>query len=79
MFQSTFPVTLGILLTEWRFHSLAMGDCALLSAGIALFSGALVLVTVRMGKGGVMAPWALAVGIVWWLVFAGYVVATKIA
>jgi cation:H+ antiporter len=77
VFQATFPVTLGILLTDWHFRSLETGDCAVLSAGIALFSGLLVLATVRLGKGGTMAPWALAIGLVWWLAFSGYVVATR--
>jgi cation:H+ antiporter len=76
VFQSTFPVTLGILLTDWHFGSLATGNIALLSAGFALFSGALVLATVRLGKGGTMSPWALGIGLVWWLVFVGYVVAS---
>jgi len=80
VFQSTFPVTLGILLTEWRFSDMEMGDCALLSAGIALFSALLVIATAGRGRGGngTMAPWALAVGILWWFVFAAYVVVTKI-
>jgi cation:H+ antiporter len=78
VFQSTFPVTLGILLTEWHFASLATGDVALLSAGIALFSGAIVLATVRGGRSGTMAPWSLAVGIVWWLAFVGYVLAKHV-
>ncbi len=78
VFQSTFPVTLGILLTDWHFGSLATGDCALLSAGIGLFSGLLVLVAARAGKGATMAPWTLAVGLLWWLAFVGYVVATHI-
>jgi cation:H+ antiporter len=74
VFQSTFPVTLGILLTDWHFGSLHAGDCALLSAAIALFSGMLVLITVRRGRGQTMVPWALAIGLVWWLAFVGYVV-----
>lgn len=80
VFQSTFPVTLGILLTEWRFSGTETGDCALLSAAIALFSALLVIVTAGRGRGGdgTMAPWALAAGVVWWFVFAAYVVLTKI-
>ena len=73
VFQSTIPVTLGMLLTEWHFRASDTGSAALLSAGIALFSGAIVLATVRGGRSETMAPWALAVGIVWWLAFAGYV------
>ncbi len=78
VFQSTFPVTLGILLTDWHFQSLVTGDCALLSAGIALFSALIVLAAVGVGKTPTMAPWPLAAGLLWWLVFAGYVVATRI-
>ena len=78
VFQSTFPVTLGILLTDWHFRNLATGDCALLSAAIALVSGLVVLVTVRGGRARTMAPWALAIGLVWWLLFAGFVVVTRI-
>jgi len=77
VFQSTFPVTLGILLTDWSFGSMTTGDCALLSAGIALFSALLVIVASRRGK-STMPPWILATGLLWWLVFAGYVVVTRI-
>jgi cation:H+ antiporter len=76
VFQSTFPVMIGMLLTRWHFGELAAGGAALLSAGIALVSAAIVLVWVRLTKGETMGPWPLAVGLVWWLVFVGYVVAT---
>ena len=78
VFQATFPVTLGMLLTSWQFRGAVSGDTALLSAGIALASAGVVLITVRIGRGETMAPWALAMGGLWWLVFAGYVVATRI-
>ncbi|MBN1461369.1 MAG: sodium:calcium antiporter, partial [Armatimonadetes bacterium] len=80
VFQSTFPVTLGILLTDWSFGSMTTGDCALLSAGIALFSALLVIVATRRGKvpQATMPPWILAAGLLWWLVFVGYVVVTRI-
>jgi cation:H+ antiporter len=80
VFQSTFPVTLGMFLTDWSFRGTETGDCALLSAGIALFSALLVIAVARQGKvpKATMPPWALAVGLVWWLMFAGYVVVTRI-
>jgi cation:H+ antiporter len=76
VFQSTFPVTLGILLTDWHFQGMAGGNAVMLSAAIALASAALVLVTVRLGKAETVSPWPLAVGLVWWLVFLGYVVSS---
>ena len=75
VFQSTFPVTLGMLLTPWHFRSMVAGDAALVSAAIALVSATVVLVAVKAGKGETVAPWPLAVGVLWWLVFVGYVVA----
>ena len=75
VFQSTFPVTLGMLLTPWHFRSMVAGDAALVSAAIALASATVVLVAVKAGKGETVAPWPLAVGVLWWLVFVGYVVA----
>ena len=78
VFQSTFPVTLGILLTDWHFGTMPMGDSALLSAGIALFSGIVVLATVKGGRAPTMSVWPLAAGIGWWLVFFCYVMVTRI-
>jgi cation:H+ antiporter len=76
VFQATVPVTLGILLTEWLFGGMSHGDAALVSAAIALVSAAVVLGTVRCGRAKTMAPWALAMGIVGWVAFVGYVAAT---
>ncbi len=78
VFQSTFPVTLGILLTPWHFGVTVVGTCALLSAAIALVSALTLLVTVRSGRSDTMGPWALGVGIVWWLLFIAFVMATVI-
>ncbi len=78
VFQSTFPVTLGMLLTDWHFRTMPMGDSALLSAGIALVSGLVVLATVKKGDAPTMSVWPLALGIGWWLVFFIYVMATRI-
>ncbi len=77
VFQATFPVTVGILLTPWHFRALPTGDAALLSAGIALASGLLVLVRVRSGRSQTMAPWPLAAGLLGWLLFVGYVFVTR--
>ena len=76
VFQSTFPVTLGILLTPWQFGLSSVGAAALLSAAISLVSALTLLVTVRSGRSETMGPWALGVGIVWWLLFIGFIVAT---
>ena len=78
VFQSTFPVTLGILLTSWRFGLDTVGACALLSAMIALVSALTLLATVRSGRSDTMGPWALGVGIIWWLFFIWFVVATVV-
>jgi cation:H+ antiporter len=77
VFQATFPVTVGMLLTPWHFRSLVGGGAALLSAGIALVSATVVLAWVRLGRGDTVHPWPLAAGVLWWLVFVGYVVATQ--
>ena len=77
VFQATFPVTVGILLTPWHFRALSTGNAALLSAGIALASGLLVLVRVRLGRSQTMAPWPLALGLIGWLLFVGYVFVTR--
>jgi cation:H+ antiporter len=77
VFQSTFPVTIGMLLTRWHFGELVAGGAALLSAGIALVSAAIVLTAVRLAKNKTMSPWPLAAGLVWWLVFVGYVITMR--
>jgi cation:H+ antiporter len=76
VFQSTFPVTLGMLLTEWS--SASLGGAALLSAGIALASGLLVLGVVKSGRGPTMSAAPLALGLIGWLVFVAYVMVTQI-
>jgi len=77
VFQATFPVTVGILLTPWHFAATPTGDAALLSVGIALLSAAVVLVTVRLGRSETLSPWSLAAGLLGWLLFVGYVAATR--
>jgi cation:H+ antiporter len=74
VFQATFPVTLGILLTPWHFSGHPAGGAALLSAGIAMMSALIVLVTVRLTRGETVGPWALAAGLIWWVLFVLYIV-----
>ncbi len=72
VFQSTFPVTLGMLLTRWHFGDSHVGAAALLSAAIALGSAFILLAWIRISRSDVIAPWPLAAGIVWWLAFVAY-------
>jgi cation:H+ antiporter len=78
VFQSTFPVTLGLLFTPWHFGGSAAGNAALLSAAIALISALCLLIVVRTGKGSTFATWVLGVGLLWWLAFIGFVLQTVI-
>jgi len=58
VFQSTIPVTVGMLFTPWHFA----GDIpALASAIVALVSG--VLVFAYMRTQGKLSPWALLIGL----------------
>ena len=63
VFQSTFPVTIGLLLTPWRLT----GD-ALVSAIVALAAGAVLWVTLKI-RGTLSARLLLGQGVF----FAGYV------
>ncbi len=78
VFQSTFPATLGILLTPWHFGANPVSRAALLSAAIALFSATLLLVQVRAGRSKTMAPWPLFLGAVWWIGYLLFVIFTVI-
>ncbi len=73
VFQATFPVILGILLTRWQFGLTPVGSAALLSALIALGSALLLFAVVAAGRGRALTPWPLALGLLWWLLFLGYV------
>jgi cation:H+ antiporter len=63
VFQSSFPVTIGLLLTPWRLS----GD-ALVSAIVALVAGAVLWVTLKV-RGTLGGPLLLGQGIL----YAGYV------
>jgi cation:H+ antiporter len=78
VFQATFPVTLGILATPWHFGGDPVGRAALLSAMIALGSALLVRIAIGLGRRETIAPWPLAVGLPWWLLFLGFVLKTVI-
>lgn len=62
VFQSTIPVTVGLLFTDW-----VLDKHALASAAIALVSGTLVFAYVKIR--GYLSPWALLVGLPLYLVF----------
>ncbi|MCD6359286.1 MAG: sodium:calcium antiporter [Armatimonadetes bacterium] len=62
VFQSTIPVTVGLLFTPW-----ALDKNALASAIIALTSGTLVYAHMKIR--GHLSPWALLVGLPLYLVF----------
>lgn len=73
VFQSTFPVSVGMLLTPWHFASLPTGDAALLSAAVAVASAAVVLVAVKTGRAETISPVPFCTGMIGWLAFVGYV------
>ncbi len=62
VFQSTIPVTIGLLFTPW-----VLDKNALASAIIALTSGTVVYIHMRVR--GHLSPWALLVGFPLYLVF----------
>jgi len=62
VFQSTIPVTVGLLFTPWE-----LDKNALASAAVALASGTLVYVHMKVR--GHLSPWALLVGFPLYLVF----------
>jgi cation:H+ antiporter len=63
VFQSTFPVTIGLLLTPWRLR-----DEALVAAVIALAAGSVLWLSVRF-RGRLTARLLLLQGVF----YAGYV------
>jgi cation:H+ antiporter len=79
VFQSTFPVSVGMWLTNWSFHGEEAGGAAILSAIIALASAAFALVAVRCCKSETTSPLPFALGLVWWFLFLGYVLGHYVA
>jgi cation:H+ antiporter len=68
VFQSSFPVTVGLLLTPWELR----GD-ALVAAVIALAAGSVLFLTLRI-RGRLSAPLLLLQG-VFYVGYVGYVLA----
>ena len=64
VFQSVFPVSVGLLFTAWRLQ----GD-ALVAAVIALVAGVVLLVTAKV-RGRLIAPLLILQGVF----YVGYVV-----
>jgi cation:H+ antiporter len=65
VFQSTIPVTLGLLFTKWQLNSLNV-----FAVGLALTSGAMLYMLLR-GKRPIRAPYLLTGGVM----YAAFVVA----
>jgi cation:H+ antiporter len=68
VFQSSFPVMVGLLLTEWRFTGSENLD-SLMAAIVALVAGSVLWLTVKF-RGRLAAPLLLLQGVF----FAGYVI-----
>jgi cation:H+ antiporter len=62
VFQSTVPVTLGVLFTSWE-----LGPLNLFSAPLALVSGGFIYMVLR--RDGALHAWHLMVGGVFYLAF----------
>jgi len=70
VFQSTFPVSVGLLFTPWRVEGMA-----LVSAALALLSAAIVLSVVASGRK--ISPLVMMVGGVFYFVYALVVIFAK--
>ena len=62
LFQSTIPVTLGILFTSWD-----LGPLNLFSVALALVSGGIIYVVLR--SRATLQPWHLMIGGFFYLLF----------
>ncbi len=71
VFQSVFPVSVGLLLTGWRLDSVSV-----LSATLALFSAFVLLFWLRIK--GAIAWWMLLLGGIWYAAFVSYAIATNV-
>jgi cation:H+ antiporter len=70
VFQSTFPVSVGLLFTSWQVEGMA-----LVSAVLALISAAIVLWVVMSGRK--ISPFVMMVGGVFYFVYAWVVILVK--
>jgi cation:H+ antiporter len=69
VFQSTFPITIGVLLTPWE-----LGNFGIVAAVFALLSGLLIYVQLRMrARENVLPLSSLMLGGSLYIVFLGYV------
>jgi cation:H+ antiporter len=65
VFQSTFPVSVGLLLTDWNLNTIS-----LVSAGMALGSGSLLFIWMKIKR--TLAWWMLLLGGAWYAAFVAY-------
>lgn len=71
VFQSTFPVSVGLLLTPWQLNTVS-----LVSAGATLCSGFLMLIWIRLKK--TIAWWMLLISGLFYAAFVTYALAFSI-
>ncbi len=71
VFQSAFPVTVGLLLTEWHLTTVAV-----VSAVLALGSGLLLTLWIRIKH--TIAWWMLLLGGAWYAVFVAYAIRSSL-
>lgn len=75
VFQSTIPVTIGVLLTPWQ-----LGNFGTVAAVFALISGALIWIQLRMrARENALPVSALMLGGSLYVVFLGYVIWSVVA
>ena len=75
VFQSTIPVTIGVLLTPWQ-----LGNFGTVAAVFALLSGALIWIQLRMrARENALPVSALMLGGSLYVVFLGYVIWSVVA
>lgn len=65
VFQTTFPVSVGLLLTDWQLDTIS-----LVSAGFALGSGSLLYLWMKLKH--TLAWWMLLLGGAWYTAFVTY-------
>jgi cation:H+ antiporter len=70
VFQSTFPVSVGLLFTPWKVEGMA-----LVSAVLALLSAFIVLMVVLSGRK--ISPWVMMAGGVFYAAYVGAVIFLK--
>jgi len=71
VFQSTFPVSVGLLLTDWNLDTVS-----LVSAGMALGSSSLLFLWMKIKR--TLAWWMLLLGGVWYAGFVAYALAVTL-